>query len=445
VRLNWIDELFDWSIFQKKQVMFFLNIANHCVDWFVHQNFFIHVSYKILLFKTSYEHQNNICKWHISDVVEEHFSIFFVDAINDEHDFIFFDQHKIVWYIDHFVRRRYFIYELIQIINKWIITIKIVNNASSKKIVKRFINRQISIFWWFSTCHICKFNIWDIIICCFFTVRFLVIVVFFFRFALFCFDVIQNVNVNNSLKCIKKWSWFQNRIFYSFFFCWLHFQFDDLINLTMCSQFFQSCMTLHTHCRFSLLSFSDEIENVDFCDWDWDCDWFWRVTALTCSTIFKFFLTAFLYSRIVSAKWTFLSIAFFCKIQLSQNVEAHFRSTIKNSSTNIVSKSKKFLMSKVKMRFLRFSQSATQISIWFLNDDCFNVWNFSCNCFFIWSSIFLYLMIKNCNISLMKIDIISKKIYDLAKTRIASFILNIFWEILTINFFFRLYSFTLAL
>ncbi len=71
-----------------------------------------------------------------------------------------------------------------------------------------------------------------------------------------------------------------------------------------------------------------------------------------------------------------------------------------------------------------------------MNDDCFNVWNFSCNCFFIWSSIFLYLMIKSCNIFFMKIDIMSKKIYDFAKTRIASFILSILWEILTISFFF---------
>ncbi len=119
------------------------------------------------------------------------------------------------------------------------------------------------------------------------------------------------------------------------------------------------CMTLHTHCRFSFLSFFDEIENVDFCDWDWDCDWFWKMIALTCLTIFKFFLTTFLYSRIVFAKWTFFSIIFFCKIQLSQNVEVHFRSTIKNFSTNIVSKSKKSLMSKVKMRLLRFFQSIT--------------------------------------------------------------------------------------
>jgi hypothetical protein len=198
--------------------MLLLNIADHCVDWFLHQCFLIHVSYKVLLLKTSYEHQDNISKWHINDIIEEHSSILFVNAINDEHDLIFFDQHKIVWCIDHFVRRRYFIYESIQIINKWIITIRIVDNAFSKKIIRRLIDKQISIFWWFSTCHICKFNIRDIIICCFFIVKFLVIVVFFFRFALFCFDVIQNVNVNNSLNCIKEWSWFQNRISYSFSF-----------------------------------------------------------------------------------------------------------------------------------------------------------------------------------------------------------------------------------
>jgi hypothetical protein len=120
-------------------------------------------------------------------------------------------------------------------------------------------------------------------------------------------------------------------------------------------------------------------------------------------------LTAFLYSRIVFSKWTFFSIAFFCKTQWSQNAEVHFRSTIKNFSTNIVSKSKKFLISKVRIRFLRFSQFVTQISIWFLNDDCFNAWNFSCIYFLIWSSIFLYLMIKNCNIFLIKTNIISKK------------------------------------
>jgi hypothetical protein len=213
----------------------------------------------------------------------------------------------------------------------------------------------------------------------------------------------------------------------------------------MWSHLFQSCMQSYMHCRvlFSSSWWSEQIDNVDF--FDWDCDWFWRITTFACSTIFKFFLTAFLYSRIVSAKWTFLLIALFCKIQLSQNVEVYFRSTIKNSSTNIVSKSKKSLMSKIRMRFLKFSQSIIQISIWFSNDDCFNVWNLLCNYFFIWSSIFLYLMIKSCNIFFMKIDIISKRIYNLAKTRIVSSILSILWEILTISFSFRLYSFTLVL
>jgi hypothetical protein len=69
---------------------------------------------------------------------------------------------------------------------------------------------------------------------------------------------------------------------------------------------------------------------------------------------FQFFLTTFLYSRVVSSKWTFFSVAFFCKIQLSQNVEVHFRSTIKDFSTNIVWESKKFLISKIKIRLLRF-------------------------------------------------------------------------------------------
>jgi hypothetical protein len=36
-------------------------------------------------------------------------------------------------------------------------------------------------------------------------------------------DVIQNVNVNNSLNCMKEWSWFQNRIFYSFSFLLIAF------------------------------------------------------------------------------------------------------------------------------------------------------------------------------------------------------------------------------
>jgi hypothetical protein len=166
--------------------------------------------------------------------------------------------------------------------------------------------------------------------------------------------------------------------------------------------------------------------------------------TLTCSIIFNLFLTTFLNSWIVSSKWTFLLIVLFCIIQLWQNVESHFRSTIKNFSTNIVLKSKKFLISKIRIRLLKFFQFITQISIWFLNDDCFSAWNFLCICFLIWSSIFLYLMIKSCNISLMKTNIIFEKMYVLIKTRIASFILSIFWMILTICFSFCLYFFTFA-
>jgi hypothetical protein len=129
-------------------------------------------------------------------------------------------------------------------------------------------------------------------------------------------------------------------------------------------------------------------------------------------------LTTFLNSRIVSSKWTFFSIIFFCIIQLSQNVKTYFRSTIKNFSTNIISKSKKFLISKIKIRLLRFVQFVIQISIWFLNDDYFNDWNLSCICFLIWSSIFLYLMIKNYNIFLMKTNINFEKMYILIEARI---------------------------
>ncbi len=170
----------------------------------------------------------------------------------------------------------------------------------------------------------------------------------------------------------------------------------------MWSYLFQSCMQSHIHCRaLSLfLWWSEQIDNVDF--FDWNCDWFWRMIALTCSTIFNFFFAAFLYSRIVFSKWKFLNVAYFCKIQLSQNMKIHFRFVVKNSSTNIVSKSKKFLIFKLRMRFLRFSQFVTQISIWFLNYDCFSAWNFLCICFLIWSSIFLYFVIQSCNISRMK-------------------------------------------
>jgi hypothetical protein len=93
---------------------------------------------------------------------------------------------------------------------------------------------------------------------------------------------------------------------------------------------------------------------------------------------------------------------------------------------------------------LRFFQFVIQISIWFLNDDCFNAWNFSCIYFLIWSSIFLYLMIKICNIFLMKTNINFERMYVLIEARIASFILSILWMIFAICFVFRLYSFTLV-
>jgi hypothetical protein len=176
VRLNCIDELFDESIFQQKQIVFFLNIAYYYVDWFDHQCFLVHVLYKILFFKTSYEHQDNVNKWHINNVFEEHSSIFIVKMICHEHDFILFDHHWIVKNIDQFMNERNLIYKSIQIINKWIITIWIVNHAFSKKIVKRFVNKHIRIFKWFQICHICKFNIRDILFCCFlFIVWFFVI------------------------------------------------------------------------------------------------------------------------------------------------------------------------------------------------------------------------------------------------------------------------------
>jgi hypothetical protein len=74
------------------------------------------------------------------------YSIFFVDAIDDKHRFIFFDQYEIVWCNDHFVRKRHFIYESIQIINKGIIIIKIVNYASLKKRI--MINWHHSLIRW---------------------------------------------------------------------------------------------------------------------------------------------------------------------------------------------------------------------------------------------------------------------------------------------------------
>jgi hypothetical protein len=136
LRLNCIDKFFDESIFQQKQVVFLFDVAYHYVDWCDHQCFFIHVSYKILLFKTNYEHQNNVNKWYISDVFEEHSSILVVNVIFHENDLIFLDHHRIVKNIDQLMSERNLIYKSIQIINKWIITIWIVNHASSVRIVK---------------------------------------------------------------------------------------------------------------------------------------------------------------------------------------------------------------------------------------------------------------------------------------------------------------------
>jgi hypothetical protein len=205
VRLNCIDELFDESIFQRRQIVLFFNVAYHYVDWFNHQCFFVHVSYKVLLLKTSYEHQDNVNEWHINNVFEEHSSIFIVNVICHEHDFISLDHHRIVKNIDQFMSERNLIYKSIQIINKWIITVWIVNHASSKKIVKRLVNKHIRIFKWFQICHICKFNIRDIIFCCFlFTIWFLVI---FFS----CHSC--NLLTWSHLKCqYSSYSWSWNKI-----------------------------------------------------------------------------------------------------------------------------------------------------------------------------------------------------------------------------------------
>ncbi len=161
--------------------------------------------------------------------------------------------------------------------------------------------------------------------------------------------------------------------------------------------------------------------------------------------VFNFFLKAFLYSRVVSSKWTFRKIARFCKIQLSQNVEARFWFVIRNFSTNIISKSKKSLIFNQLIRILRVSHLITQDSIQFLNDDYFKTWKISWICFFIWSSTFLYLTIKSCKIFLIKDDIIFEKIYIFANVLIVSFILIIFWVIFDICFFDRRYFFIIVL
>ncbi len=144
-----------------------------------------------------------------------------------------------------------------------------------------------------------------------------------------------------------------------------------------------------------------------------------------------------MYSQIVSSKWTFRKIARFCKIQLSRNVEVHFRFAVRNFSTIIVSKSKIFLILNWLIRVLKVSHSIIQNLIRFLNDDCFRTWKISYIYLFIWSSIFLYLTIKSCKISRMRNDIIFERIYIFANVLIISFILIILWMIFDICFFHR--------
>jgi hypothetical protein len=429
VRLNCIDELFDESIIQKRQVVLLLNVVCYYVDWFVHQCFLVQVLYKVLFLKTSYEHQDNVNKWHISYVVEEHSSILFVDAINDEHDFIFFDQHKVVWCIDHLVRRRHFSYESIQIINKWIITIRIVDNASSKKIVKRLINKHTCIFKWSQICHICKFNIRDIIICCFLIVDFFFIVVFWFSHAIFCLDIIQNINVNYFFDNEEKSSWFQNRVSQSLSFLlialsiWWFDKFNNVFTFFSIMHVFARALSFFA---FITLCRDRERRFVRLR--------LWLILKNDDISMFNYFY--FLFNDV------FIFTSRFFEMNVSFNrffAKFNYRRTLK-----LIFDQRSNLMSKVRTRLLRFFQSVTQFLIWFLNDDCFKIWNFSCICFFICSSIFLYLIIKNCKIFFMKADINFEKMYVLVEARIASSTLSILWVILRTCFFFRLYCFTLA-
>ncbi len=199
------------------------------------------------------------------------------------------------------------------------------NKISLKKIVKHFINKHHCIFKWFQICYICKFNVWNIIFCCFFIVRFFVIVVIVALFVtIFCLDIISNVNVNYFFYWKKSFRDFKIASFNSSLFCWLHFQLNDLAILTMCSQFSQSCMTLHEHCRFSLLSLSVEIENVDFCDLNWDCYCFWRITTLTCSIIFNFFWRRFYTRESFSRYERFFQSFFFAKFTYRKTLKFMF-------------------------------------------------------------------------------------------------------------------------
>jgi hypothetical protein len=134
------------------------------------------------------------------------------------------------------------------------------------------------------------------------------------------------------------------------FFILFSFQSVAQALITMWKHSQNSCICSQIHILLSNLSFFDsEIEMINI----FDCNCFCNVITLAWSIVFSFFLTTFLYSRIVSSKWTFLHVARFCKIQLSQKIETHFRSTIRNFSTNIVSESKKFFISSFWIRILR--------------------------------------------------------------------------------------------
>jgi hypothetical protein len=109
---------FQKIIFVKIFLWNWITLTNFSTNWYFKKNkscFFLmshiitsidliinvwYVLYKVLFFKMSYEHQNNVDKWYINNVVKEHSSIFFVNEINDEHDFIFFNHHRVVWCIN---------------------------------------------------------------------------------------------------------------------------------------------------------------------------------------------------------------------------------------------------------------------------------------------------------------------------------------------------------
>jgi hypothetical protein len=205
--------------------MTFFYITYYCFEWFIHQCFFIHISHVFLLLQTSHEHENHINRWNINDVIKEHSSIFFVYLVVYEHRLIFFYHYWFIQDIDHFMCKRYFIHETFEIVNKRIITIKIVYHAFSKRIVECFFSRHTRIFWCFQICHINKFYIRRIIIYVFVVINsfviffvFFVLFVLFIIFAVLCNDFIQNIRVNNAIDDLKNWWIFFARISYHFFF-----------------------------------------------------------------------------------------------------------------------------------------------------------------------------------------------------------------------------------